>query len=143
MLWFEDVRAGRGRAGGIARVTKCCGCGNPLAGTFTKPFAPAIPPGSGVLLRARQPLLGVGWVLGAGEVLRLGVARRVQDALDVAGAAEDEFRLAAQQLCGCVAPLPGSDMVGDTGGDEGIHCHPGEVYRRAEGFDAARLGQWI
>src|SRR5262245_48732547 len=127
----------------MARIAKRRARWDALARALAKPVAPAIPPGASALLRAGKPLLGVGGIFGARVIPGLGIAGRVQDALDMAGAAQDELWLAAHELCGRVATLPGSDVVGDASGDESVYLHLGEVDRRAQDLDAARLDQWV
>ena len=57
--------------------------------------------------------------------------------------AQDKERLASQELCGRIAPLPRGDVIGDASRDEGIHHH----FERSIGvpsiFNAPRLTQGI
>src|SRR5258708_18090379 len=76
LLRCEDVGARRGGAGGVACAANLGGRGNALPGALAQPLAPAVPPGARALLRAGEPLGGIGRGLRIREVPRLPIARR-------------------------------------------------------------------
>src|SRR5882757_10908140 len=116
-----DVAAGRGIEHRVFGIPGGVGRGDPRAGPLLRPPGPGLPPAAlragcllepGVRVRARGP---------AEPVVRPGVARWVDQAGDVAGVAEHEGGVAADQLRGAVARLPRGQVVGDGAGDEGGH----------------------
>src|SRR5437763_5965690 len=78
-----------------------------------QPVEPVVPPGAGMFGRSVHPRLRiVVKVVVAGAVTGPGVARRVDQALDVPSGGGDEPGMRAEQLCTAVAGLPGNDVVG-------------------------------
>src|ERR1700741_2750139 len=91
----------------------------PVARSCRYPVGPGLPPAALLFLGAGQPLLGVGAGCAAGPVVRLGVARRVDQAGDVPEVADPEGGCPAEQLRGRLPPLPRGQMVSDGAGYEG------------------------
>src|SRR5215831_16140578 len=88
---LEDVCARRLGARGMSQAPERFRRLAALAGTSHDPVQPVIPPGSGLRLRARQPLVSTLGMVATGEELRLGVPGRIDDALHVAARAQDEL----------------------------------------------------
>ena len=78
-----------------------------------------------------------------GHVARLGVARRVENALDMAAVGQHELAFAAEQVRRLVAGIPWRDVVGGAGDDEEVAGDLLEVDRRAADFERTRTGQWV
>src|SRR5215469_2732361 len=95
---LEDVCARRLGARGVSLAPERFRRFAALAGPSHDPVQPVIPPGAGLQLRPRQPLVSTLGMVATGEELRLGVPGRIDDALDMATRAQDELARAAQHL---------------------------------------------
>src|SRR3990167_11392956 len=113
------------------------------AGAFGQPLLPVQPPGVGVLGRTCLPVFRLARQFRVGHVATLGVARRVEDALDMPAVGQDELALAAEQVGRLVACLPGGDVVGGAGEAEYVAGDLLEVDRRATDFQGAGTDQRV
>src|SRR5208283_5664876 len=127
----EHVGPRRLRAGGMAAAPERRRCGPQLSGSLGEPVTTDRPPRTLLLRGAGHPGVGLVRQVRVAEERRPLVARRIDDALNVAARAEDEFAAAAEDVCRRVARLPGRDVVGDTGDDEAVARDLGEIDRRA------------
>src|SRR6476659_8775509 len=83
-----DVGAGRGLGSGVAPASELGGRLLFFAPTLGYPFCPVLPPSAAPLLRLGEPFVGAIGRLGAGEKVRLRIARGIDEAGDVPGIAE-------------------------------------------------------
>src|SRR6266568_3604026 len=140
---LEHVGAGGRCSRLILGATQFSWCRLLFTGALAQPVAPILPPGACAFLRSSLPLSGIGRVALVDEVRRLRVAWWVQQGLDVATVTQDKGDLASQQLGGCIASLPWRDVVSDACDDIGIVGHFGQINRRPQHLEGARMGKRI
>src|SRR5882672_8057082 len=99
------------------------------------PLEPVVPPRSGMRRRRLEPLLGREREVGIEKVLRLGVSRRVDDALDVTARAQDESHRSAQHLARLVARRPRRDVIRDARDDIAVDVDVRHVDCSAEDLE--------
>src|SRR5271156_5389964 len=75
------------------------------------PVPPPIPPRAARGLRLAEPIVRRRHKVGVGEILSLGIPGRVDQALDVAAAAQYEFVLSAEAARRSIAAFPGRNVV--------------------------------
>ncbi len=107
------------------------------------PVRPVRPPRPGVLVRPGKPLLRIQNRRAPGPVHRLGVARRVDQALDVPGVAEHERARPAEQLRGAVARRPRRQVVGHPAGDVTGQGDRAQIHRGAQAGQPAGRGHRV
>src|SRR5258706_12333477 len=81
------------------------------SGLPRQPCTPVRPPASLLLFCTRVPLVRTCALQSVDPVLALVFRRRIDDAGDVAAAAEHEFRIAAEQHYAAIRRAPRDDMV--------------------------------
>ena len=86
------------------RRAQCGRCRLRGPGPGDDPLRPVLPPGSGALVGAALPRVGVRPRLGPDPVPGPGVVRRADQCLDVTGVGQHERGVTAEQLRGAVAP---------------------------------------
>src|SRR5690606_41312933 len=59
-----------------------------------------------------------------------GVARRIENALDMAAVGQDEATVAAEQQGRAIDRVPGRDVIVDTGHAEAVDVDLGQVHRQ-------------
>src|SRR5436305_4904224 len=138
---LEHVRAGCWCSWLILGAPQFSWCSLLLTGALAQPVTPILPPGACAFLCTGLPLLGISRVALIDEVRRLRVAWWVQQGLDVATVTQDKGDLASQQLGGCIASLPWRDVVSDACDDIGIVGHFGQINRRPQHLEGARMGK--
>src|SRR5438094_1457173 len=143
MSRLEHVGAGSWCSWLILGATQSFWCGLLLTGALAQPVSPILPPGACTFLCTGLPLLGISRVALIHKVRRLRVAWWVQQGLDVAAVAQDKRDLAPEQLCGRIAALPRGYVVGDACDDIGIVGHFGQIKRRPQHLERARMGKRI
>src|SRR6266571_9031910 len=143
MSRLEHVGAGCRCSRLILLVAQFLWCGLLLTGALAQPVSPVLPPGARAFLCSSLPVSGISRVAIVDEVGCLRVAWWVQDGLDVATVTQDKLDLASQQLGGRIAALPRRDVIGDACDDIGIVGHFGQVKRRPQHLEGARMGQRI
>src|ERR1700730_10061260 len=143
VLRLEHVGAGCWCSRLILGATQFSWCGLLLTGALAQPVSPILPPGACAFLCTGLPLFGISRVALVHEVRGLRVPWWVQKGLDVAAVTQDKRDLAPQQLCGRIAALPRRDVIGDTCDDIGIVGHFGEINRRPQHLEGARMGKRI
>src|SRR5271166_3673487 len=124
---LENVRSGRLRSGRMEAASQRLGCRLQRARPLGKPVAPDRPPRALLPRRSGLPCVGLVRQVRVAEERRPLGAGRIDDALDVAARAEDEFATTAEDVCRRIARLPGRDVVGDTGDDEAVARDLGEI----------------
>ena len=82
-------------------------------------------------------------VVVAGAVTGPGVARRVDQALDVPSGGGDEAGMPGEQPGAAVAGLPGDDVVGQRSEDVDVAVDLGQVDRCPAQGDASRFGEGV
>ncbi len=143
MSRLEHVGAGCWCSWLILGAPQFSWCGLLLTGALAQPVTPILPPGACAFLCTGLPLFGINRVALIHKVRRLRVAWWVQQGLNVAAVAQDKGDLASQQLGGCIAVLPRGDVIGDTCDDIGIIGHFGQINRRPQHLERARMGKRI
>src|SRR5205807_7841442 len=139
-----DITGGSGRERWMAPGAEAGGCGLGGAGSGLQPVEPVVPPGAGVFGGVAHPQFRVVVeVVGAGAVTGSGVARRVDQALDVPSGGGDEPGSTGEQTGAAVAGLPGDDVVGQRSEDVDVAVDLGQVDRGAAQGDPARFGEGV
>src|SRR5271166_7014128 len=95
---LEDVLSGRLRSRRMGAASQRGGCRLQRARPLGEPVTPGRPPRTLLLLGGRQPGFGVARQVGVAKECRASSAGRVDDTLDMAARAEDEFAPSAKDL---------------------------------------------
>src|SRR5579871_4406132 len=100
-----------------------------LTAVLGQPARVVRPPGAVTGLRAAQPLLRIVRALLGHLVPRPFVSGWIDHRGDVPAGGKDEPAVAAEQLGGPVAALPGADVIGDPGDDVAVPVDRSQVHR--------------
>src|SRR3990167_1723312 len=114
-----------------------------LAGVRLDPAQPLRPPAAVVLLGVVVPGARVAAELAALEVVGFGVARRVENALDVPAIGQNEALAATDQQARAIDRVPGGDVIVDPGDVEAVDRDLLQVDRGAADFQAAGTDQRV
>src|SRR5215470_20124586 len=123
-LFLHHVSARRRRERRIVFVTQRVRRRGQLARACLDPREPVRPPASRLLRRLLEPRVRARLARRAGPEERLGIAGRIEQALDVAAVGEHEGAALAVQLRRFVAPLPWRDVIGEARDDIAVEVHP-------------------
>src|SRR5262249_11836227 len=104
------IAAGRGHQRRMERAAQLGRRRRRRARALAQPRRPMVPPRAALLARALEPAVLVGFVGVADEELRLLVAGRIDDRLNMAARALDEGAAAAEQARRAIAGLPRGDV---------------------------------
>ena len=137
-LFLHDVSAGRRIKRRVLLAAERGRRRRDLGRARLDPVQPVRPPASAVLCRPLPATLRLRLARRAGPEERLGIAGRIEQALDVAAVGEREGTALSVELRRAVAALPGRDVIGDAGNDITIQLDTAHVERHAATPSAAR-----
>src|SRR5690606_31088368 len=72
-----------------------------------------------------------------------GVARRIENALDMAAVGQDEATVAAEQQGRAIDRVPGRNVIVDAGHAEAVDVDLGQVHRRAADLQPTGAAEWV
>src|SRR5262249_36906066 len=107
------------------------------------PVEPVRPPAAAVLHRLLAPRLRSRGARRAGPEACLGIAGRIDEALDVTAVGEHEGASLAIELGGVVAALPRRDVIGEPGENITVQIEEAHVEGRAAKLETAGMDERI
>ena len=123
---LHDVSARRSLERRVSLAARRGRCRRHLAGAGLDPIEPVRPPAAAVLCRSLEPRLRALCARRtAGPEARLGIAGRIEQALDMAAVGEHEGAALAVEPRRAVAALPRRDVIGQAGDDVAVKVDAG------------------